>query len=1550
LTGIRRDGEVVPFTRETIKGITYAVFVAEEGAYVAEYGIDTAAPIVSNVVAAPSHREVIVSWLTNEPASSRVDFGLAPDALTSTASVEGTTMSHAVTLRGLSSATTYYYRAVSVDGGALAGFGPLQSVATVPMATALAVSDRTVGDFSSGEVSAEVRIANVAGGEVELGSGIRTDFGGDVLPSGWTATPWGGGGAALVSGGQLVVDGALAATAMTYGPGRSLEFVSTFGSDGFQHVGYALSFNEDRWAIFSTGSGGELYARTHNGAAAINTPLSGSWLDAPHRFRIDWSSTEVIFLVDDVVVATHVTSITEAMRPVASDFAVGGQPVRVDWLGLTPPFAAAGIFTSRVLDAGLSASWTLASWTATHPAGAGSAIAVRFGDTPQPDETWTPFQPVAASGSALAQVSRYAQYQATLTSNGDATPSLADVTLTAGPGTPGLSVGDAIVTEGEAGTANLVFTVSLPWPTAAEVRVNYATASGTATVGTDFVPASGTAIIPAGATSTIVAVTVLGDTALEGDETVLLNLSGAVGATIADAQGVGTIFNDDLPVLTIAGGAVTEGASPTATFVVTLSAPTIQTVQVAFSTAGGSAAAGLDFQPMATTVTLPPGATSATVAVPIVNDGIDELDETFTATLSSAIGAAVGSSSATATIVDDDPTPTVTVTAPVVTESNAAQAVTFTATLSNPSSQPITINYATVNGTATAPSDYTATSGVVTFAAGTTSQVFTVTIAGDTLDEDDETFVVTLANPVAAVLGGAQVTTTIVDDDPLPTLTVADATAVPEGNSGSVNAVFTVNLAAASGRSVAVSYATANGTAAAPNDYTASSGTLTFAPGTTSQTIVVPVVGDTLDEPNETFVVNLTSPVGATISDGQGAASITDNDPTVSIVIGNVTVTEGNSGTSNASFPVTLSTASGFTVTVNYVTASGTASAPSDYTSQSGTLSFAPGVTTHSVVVPIVGDLTTEAQETFAVNLSGATNATIADSQATGTIADNDPPPTISIGNVSVTEGNSGTANASFAVTLSAASGFTVTVNYATANGTATASSDYSTRTGTVSFAPGTTAQTISVPIAGDTTNEPTESFVVNLSAPSNATIADAQAIGTIADNDTVSLSINNPSVTEGNSGTQNMTFTVTKTGATVQTVTVAYATANGTAVQPGDYSSRSGTLTFSAGTATQSFTVPIVGDTLDEDNETVLVNLSGATVAVISDNQGVGTITDNDASPNLSINNATVTEGNSGTVNATFTVSLSFASGRAVTVNYATANVNAVSPNDYAARSGTVTFPAGTTAGQTIVVPVSGDTLDEPNETFVVNLSGAVGAGVSDSQGVGTINDDDPSPSLRIDNASLTEGSSGTANMNFTVTLSAASGQAVTVNYATANGTATQPADYSSRSGTLTIAAGTTTQTISVPVVGDTMDEPNETFVVNLTNASGATIADNQATGTITDNDPAPTLSVNDISVNESTFFSSTATFTVSLSAASSQQVTVNYATANGTATAGSDYTARSGTLTFAPGTTTQTVQITIAGDFSDEPSETFFLNLSGATVVTIADNQGRATIVDND
>jgi hypothetical protein len=224
--------------------------------------------------------------------------------------------------------------------------------------------------------------------------------------------------------------------------------------------------------------------------------------------------------------------------------------------------------------------------------------------------------------------------------------------------------------------------------------------------------------------------------------------------------------------------------------------------------------------------------------------------------------------------------------------------------------------------------------------------------------------------------------------------------------------------------------------------------------------------------------------------------------------------------------------------------------------------------------------------------------------------------------------------------------------------------------------------------------------------------------------------------------------------------------------------------------------------------------------------------------------------------------------------------------------------------------------------------------------------------PSLSINNVSANEGNSGTTPFTFTVTLSAASTSTVTVAYATADGTATAGSDYTATSGTLTFNPGVTTQTLTVQVIGDTIVEPNETFFVNLSAPSNATIATGQGTGTIVNDDaPAlPTLSINSVSANEGNSGTTPFTFTVTLSAASASTVTVNFATADGTATAGSDYTATSGVLTFTPGQTTQTVTVSVLGDTTVEPSETFFVNLSGASNATIAAGQGTGTIINDD
>jgi hypothetical protein len=456
--------------------------------------------------------------------------------------------------------------------------------------------------------------------------------------------------------------------------------------------------------------------------------------------------------------------------------------------------------------------------------------------------------------------------------------------------------------------------------------------------------------------------------------------------------------------------------------------------------------------------------------------------------------------------------------------------------------------------------------------------------------------------------------------------------------------------------------------------------------------------------------------------------------------------------------------------------------------------------------------------------------------------------PTLSINDVTVTEGNSGTTNATFTVTKSGPSDTSVDVDYATANGSATASTDYQSTSGTLKFDTNETQKTLTVPILGDTAVEPDETFFVNLSNARNATISDSQGVGTIVNDDAppAVLSIADaPPVIEGNSGTTSASFTVTRSGTTSTTVTVSYATADGTAAAPGDYQATSGTLTFQPNETQKTVTVLVVGDATFEPNETFSVNLSNPTGATISDAQGVGTITNDDPppqDPTLSINDVTVAEGNSGTTNATFTVTRAGPTNTTVTVSFATADGTAAAPGDYQATSGTLTFQPNETQ-KTVVVPVVGDTAVEANETFFVNLSSPTGATISDAQGVGTITNDDAPPgaaTLAVNDVTVAEGNSGTTSATFTVTRAVTTTTTVTVSYATADGTATAPGDYQATSGTLTFQPNETQKTVTVAVVGDTAVEANETFLVNLSNASGATISDAQGVGTITNDDQA--------------------------------------------------------------------------------------------------------------
>jgi len=233
-------------------------------------------------------------------------------------------------------------------------------------------------------------------------------------------------------------------------------------------------------------------------------------------------------------------------------------------------------------------------------------------------------------------------------------------------------------------------------------------------------------------------------------------------------------------------------------------------------------------------------------------------------------------------------------------------------------------------------------------------------------------------------------------------------------------------------------------------------------------------------------------------------------------------------------------------------------------------------------------------------------------------------------------------------------------------------------------------------------------------------------------------------------------------------------------------------------------------------------------------------------------------------------------------------------------------------------------------------------------------LNDGDwapPPPALRISDRTVMEGNTGTASATFTVTLSAASTETITVAYATGNNTATAGSDYQSSNGTLIFAPGETSKTITVLVNGDRLVEPNETFVVNLSSPTNATIADGQGVGTIVDDEPK--ISISDVTTKEGNGKKTTLfVFTVTLSTAYDQPVTMSYRTVDGTATTGdSDYVAKTGTLTFNPGETMKTITIEVKGDNKKESNETFYLDLFGNSGNSLfTKSRGIGTILNDD
>jgi Tol biopolymer transport system component len=1053
-----------------------------------------------------------------------------------------------------------------------------------------------------------------------------------------------------------------------------------------------------------------------------------------------------------------------------------------------------------------------------------------------------------------------------------------------------------------------------------------------------------------------------------------------ITATIIDANSNTSEFSNARLVappkvsISAMNSTLLENAGGTTTdfnFVVSLDQPSSQTVTVRVKTTNGTATSGSDYTAIDELITFSPQETQKPITVRVTGDQIVEPDETFTVTVTPETNAIAGTiTSITATIDDDDEPPTVSIVniTPDSNEGNFGEKdYLFEIRLSNPASSDISVDYATRDIFASAGEDYISATGTVTFLASANETVKTIAIRGkgDTKFEIDETFNVELSN----LIGTAQLddtkkvaTGTIRNDDPLPTLTITGAADIVEGQSGTTDYVFNVTLNEATSQPVTVDYTTIDQEAtAADSDYVLSTGTLTFTPGTTSQQIIVKVNGDHKFENNERFQVQLSNPSGAQLGSQTSAIATISNDDTQPklTIQANSTQAEGNSSSTPYEFVVSLSNPTDQTVTVNYTTENGTAIDTEDYASQTGTLTFAPGDSlSKTITVNVTGDTKRESNESFLVKLSDAAGATIDTSSATATIENDDPLPQVTVQSITANEGNNGNTPLLFAVSLSNPSDQAVTVTYGTENGTAIAAEDYEAATGqTITFAPGEVSKTIAVNAIGDINREANETFTLKLDSATNADIATRTATGTIQNDDTVpSLSITSASVDEGGV----VSFVVNLSNSSNEEISANFATSDGTAtLSDQDYTSRTGIITFAPGEVSKTITVQTTGDTKLESDETINLTLSNPTNATIATTTAIGTIRNDDQRPTIGIQaDPSGGEGN----RLAFTVTLSNPSDLPINVNYRTVDDTAkTSDQDYTDTSGTLTFSStDLSLSKTIFVQTTDDNKFELDERFLVQLFNAVNADLSTSatEASGILTNDDSLPSISITTAggSKPEGNSGDTSFGFEVSLSNPSSQTITVNYATVSGgSATEGTDFTPVTQTLTFNPGQDRQTITVLAKGDTVVENDEDFIVQLSNPTNATLSNiaSEAKGIILNDDqpPRPTISIDDVVISEGNNGTNTYRFKVRLSEATSNQITVNYATSDDTARVNEDYLSSTGQLIFAAGELEKEVSVTVRGDEIFENDERFFVTLSNPTNADLSNLRSRANgVISND
>ncbi len=1102
-----------------------------------------------------------------------------------------------------------------------------------------------------------------------------------------------------------------------------------------------------------------------------------------------------------------------------------------------------------------------------------------------------------------------------------------------------------------------LITVNRSGGAASGVSVDFTTQDGVALAGSDYTATNGTLLFGSNELTKTFAVTITNDTLAEGNETLGLSLSnpggGATLGTISNATL--TVRDDESSVAFTNATYIVGEAGPSIAVNIVRSGALITPVGVSFSTVDGSAVSTNDYRGTNGTVTFPPNTGFRTITIPIANDTIVEPNETFSLFLHSPTGGVqLGTLTNTSVVItNNDFGGAITFSASNYPVAEAGRFVTVTLSRSGGSASGVSVDFTTADGTATDGLDYSNATRTVTFGATDLSKTIQVPILNDTLDETNETVLLSLTNPQGGVSLGVRsnAAVTITDDDTGGA--IAFSSAAFSTNEFGTFALITVARSGGSASGVTVDFATENGTALDGSDYFATNGTLTFGSNQASRTFMVPLTNDLGFETNETVLLHLTNPTGGARLGALSNATLLILEDESTLAFTNATYTVSETGPT-LSVNVVRTGARLTPVTVGFATTDGTAISTNDYRGTNGTLTFPVNTAFRTISIPIVNDTLVDSNETFTIalfnpqggaQLGGLTNVT-------ATITDNDGGGVLTFSATNYPVGESG-KTATVTISRSGGSASGVSVDFTTSDGTATAGLDYTNSTRTVTFNANDLSKTIQVPIINDTLDETNETVLLSLTNPqggaslgvhSNASVA-------ITDDDTGGVIAFSSAAFTTNENSAFALITVTRSSGAASDVSVDFTTQDGVALAGSDYAATNGTLVFASNQTSKTFTVPLTDDILAEGNESLGLSLlnptGGAALGAISN----ATLTIRDDESSVAFTNAayTVTEaGPSISVN----VIRSGALITQVSVAFSTLDGSAGSTNDYRGTNGTLVFPVNT-AMKTITIPIANDTLVEGNETFDLFLhspSNGLQLGTLTNTTL-TITDNDQGGIINFRSGTFVTNENQNAVITLTRTNGAAGG--VSVLLSTQDGSATAGSDYTAVSQTVVFGAGQTSTNVIVPVINDALDENGESLQLLLSNpqGGGALGTVSNASLTINDDDSGGVFRFNAPSyvTNENA-----GAFLVNIvrSGGVASNVTVSFFTQDGTATSAQpDYTATNGTLAFGAGETNKFITVPIVNDTAPEGNETLSVLLTNVTGgASISNNTAGLTIVDDE